>query len=114
MGDSLKAEGDKPIISELQVRMLYTTDDAPEGVGEKGVWPWLPGPKDEVNEQPSDEVQTTYYDEKSRIINPNNIAESVNSILLKSTKYKGMYTDEIANACVLGMELSDPACKFYL
>lgn len=108
MGDSLKAEDGKPIISELQVRMLYT-NHAPEGPGEKGVWPLLPGPKDAINEQPAD--QTAYYDEKSRLINPINIAESVNSILLNSTQYKGMYTDQVTNACVLGMELSDPSCK---
>ncbi|KAG4435923.1 hypothetical protein IFR05_008580 [Cadophora sp. M221] len=108
MGDSLKSEDGKPIVSELQVRMLYT-NSAPEGVGEKGVWPLLPGPGSAIDEQPPDEVQKDYYDPDTRLINPIRIAESVNTILLDSTKYKGMYTDEVANACVLGMELSDPS-----
>ncbi|KAH7356949.1 hypothetical protein BKA65DRAFT_218378 [Rhexocercosporidium sp. MPI-PUGE-AT-0058] len=111
MGDSLKSEDGKPITSELLVRMLYT-NSAPEGVGEKGVWPALPGPADPegaINEQPPEEVQKDYYDADTRLIHPIKIAESVNTILLHSTKYKGMYTDEVANACVLGMELSDPS-----
>ncbi|KAK0100918.1 hypothetical protein ONS95_007360 [Cadophora gregata] len=108
MGYSLKAEDGKPIISELQVRMLYT-NNAPEGTGEKAVWPLLPGPGTAANEQPLDEVQKNYYDENTRLIKPITIADSVNSILLRSQKYKGMYTDKVANACVLGLELSDPS-----
>ncbi|KAH8654009.1 hypothetical protein BGZ60DRAFT_435848 [Tricladium varicosporioides] len=114
MGESLKPAADKSITAELLVRMLYTSKDAPEGTGEHGEWKLLPdgvtppGTKDK-NEQPSHEEQVSFYNADTRCINPIAIAQVVNNKLRNSQKYLNKYDDPVPNACILGMELSDPA-----
>ncbi|KAF8851876.1 hypothetical protein BDZ45DRAFT_678781 [Acephala macrosclerotiorum] len=115
MGESLKPAADGSITAELLVRMLYTSEkDAPEGTGSHGEWRLLPDGVDppgttDPDEQPSHADQVSYYNDKTRCINPIAITQSVNDILQKSKKYPKMYIDDVPNSCVLGMELSDPA-----
>lgn len=117
MGESLKVHPDGTITAELLVRMLYTSKaDAPEGTGEHGEWKLLPktGPDDPLpDEQPKEADQKSFYNSETRCIDPIAIAKVVNQTLVDSKTYPKMYTDAVPNASMLGMELSDPACKWF-
>lgn len=90
-------------VPELDVRMMYTSSKT-SGIEEDGTWPFLKG-----GDVPTDEK--SYYDPTTRVIHPDAIASSVVKALLNSSDFPGLYTDPIANSCILGVELNDDCCK---
>jgi hypothetical protein len=106
MGDFLQSTTvNAAITPELNIRMLYTDKTkAPEGKGDSGAWKPLP-----LGEQPTKAEQTSFWTSSSRCINPIAIAEVVNKRL---NDHNDGYTDPVATSALLGLELSDPVCKF--
>ncbi|CZR65010.1 uncharacterized protein PAC_14910 [Phialocephala subalpina] len=111
IGHGMVTTHDGVTYPELEVRMLYTDpNDAPEAPGDAGSWPPLPGPDSDPpgHEQPTEQTEINFWTESSRVINPIVIADTVRDALLSSQKYKGMYTDQVSNAALMGLELNDP------
>jgi hypothetical protein len=101
MGESVLKENN--YVPHLRVRMAYTSSTT-TGVDEDGSWPFLTG-----SDAPTDEA--SYYNVKTRMINPEAIAKSVQNALLNSSEFPKLYTDPIENSCILGLELNDPCCR---
>lgn len=102
MGAAILQSNDS--VPELDVRMMYTSSTT-SGIKEDGTWPFLTG-----GDVPTDE--NSYYDPNVRVIHPDAIAGSVTKALLNSKEFPGLYTDTIANSCILGVELNDDCCKY--
>jgi hypothetical protein len=103
MGESLAKGKDGSITAEVIVRMMYTTTP-PKDFKLK---PGDPLP----NDQPDSAALKNYYDSKTRAINPIFIAEDVNT---RMNTQKTGYQDDVATSCLIGLQLSDPCCKFLL
>lgn len=53
---------------------------------------------------------TSFYHQNTRGFDPTVIGDSLKNALLTSQAYPGVYTDQITNSVLLGLELNDPCC----